>query len=125
MTQIDHRAELERHLQWFEAKLPPRPAQFVGWLRRPSSKYVRLPLGVALVGGGMLSFLPVLGLWMLPLGMVLIAQDVPALEKPTARALNWVERKWLERQRARGIEITPLAPPQASGAPDSSAKHAA
>lgn len=66
MTEIDHRAELDRHLQWFESKLPPRPAHFVGWLRRPSSKYVRLPLGVALVGGGMLSFLPVLGLWMLP-----------------------------------------------------------
>lgn len=125
MTEIDHRAELERHLQWFEAKLPPRPAQFVGWLRRPSSKYARLPLGVALVGGGVLSFLPVLGLWMLPLGMVLIAQDVPALEKPTARALNWIESKWLERQRMRGVEVAPFAQHQEPGSADSSAKPAA
>ncbi|PZA13156.1 hypothetical protein DNX69_05245 [Rhodopseudomonas palustris] len=125
MTEIDHRAELDRHLQWFESKLPPRPAHFVGWLRRPSSKYVRLPLGVALVGGGMLSFLPVLGLWMLPLGMVLIAQDVPALERPTARALNWVERKWLARQRARGVETTAFVPHQPPASADSSAKPAA
>jgi hypothetical protein len=125
VTEIDHRAELDRHLQWFESKLPPRPAHFVGWLRRPSSKYVRLPLGVALVGGGMLSFLPVLGLWMLPLGMVLIAQDVPALEKPTARTLNWIERKWLERQRGRGADTKPFDADQQSAGSDTSAKTAA
>uniref|UniRef100_E6VN24 Transmembrane protein n=1 Tax=Rhodopseudomonas palustris (strain DX-1) TaxID=652103 RepID=E6VN24_RHOPX len=124
MNVTDHRAELERHLAWFESKLPPRPAHFVGWLRKPSSRYVRLPLGVALIGGGVLSFLPVLGLWMLPLGMVLVAQDVPALEKPTARTLNWVERKWLERQRARGVDPTPFDP-RPDAAADSSVKPAA
>jgi hypothetical protein len=43
----------------------------------------------------------VLGLWMLPLGLVLIAQDIPFLQKPIARMLGWIERTWLERQRAR------------------------
>ncbi|MBB1091917.1 hypothetical protein [Rhodopseudomonas pseudopalustris] len=112
MNDADHRAELDRHLAWFESKLPEKPANFVGWLRKPSSKYVRLPLGVMLVGGGVLSFLPVLGLWMLPLGLVLIAQDVPALEKPTARTLSWVERKWLERQRPKGADTEPFIPDQ-------------
>jgi hypothetical protein len=112
VNKIDHRAELDRHIAWFESKLPPKPAGFVGWLRRPSSKYVRLPLGVLLVGGGVFSFLPVLGLWMLPLGLILIAQDVPALEKPTARTLGWVERKWVARQRKRGVDIKPFAPDQ-------------
>jgi hypothetical protein len=102
-------------MAWFESKLPPKPAGFVGWLRKPSSKYVRLPVGMLLVGGGVFSFLPVLGLWMLPLGLVLIAQDVPALEKPTARTLGWVERKWVARQRKRGVDITPFAPDQDSG----------
>lgn len=108
MSDPDHRAELDRHLAWFESKLPQKPAHFVGWLRKPSSRYVRLPLGVALVGGGVLSFLPVLGLWMLPLGLVLISQDVPVLEKPTARTLGWLERKWLERQRKKGIDAMPF-----------------
>jgi hypothetical protein len=97
----NYKAELDRHFAWFEAKLPPRPAKFVGWLRRPSSKLVRIPLAILLVGGGVFSFLPILGLWMLPLGLVLIAQDVPVLEKPTAQALGWLERKWMARQRAR------------------------
>jgi hypothetical protein len=125
VTDTDHRAELDRHLAWFESKLPPRPAEFVGWLRKPTSKYVRLPLGVVLIGGGVLSFLPVLGLWMLPLGLVLIAQDVPVLEKPTARSLNWIERKWIERQRARGVDIAPFDPAQTDRDADAPVKPAA
>ena len=26
--------ELDRHFAWFEARLPPGPARFVGWLRK-------------------------------------------------------------------------------------------
>ena len=104
-TNIDYKAELNRHLAWFETKLPPRPARFVGWLRKPSSKLVRFPLGILLIIGGIFSILPVLGLWMLPLGLILIAQDIPPLEKPVAQFLGWLERKWIERQRAKGIAI--------------------
>jgi hypothetical protein len=102
---IDYKAELNRHLAWFETKLPPGPARFVGWLRKPSSKLVRFPLGILLIIGGIFSILPVLGLWMLPLGLILIAQDIPPLEKPVAQFLGWLERKWIERQRAKGIAI--------------------
>lgn len=100
----NHKAELDRHFAWFEAKLPPWPASFVGWLRKPSSRLVRIPVAVLLVGGGLLGFLPVLGLWMLPLGLVLIALDVPALEKPTSRMLGWIERKCIGPQRAKNLE---------------------
>ena len=31
--------ELDRHFAWFEAKLPAGPAKFVGWLRKPSSRW--------------------------------------------------------------------------------------
>jgi len=96
-----HQAELDRHFAWFEGRLPPGPARFVGWLRKPSSRYARIPLAFLLIVGGVLSFLPVLGLWMLPLGLLLFAQDVPVLQRPMARMLGWVERKWIERQRAK------------------------
>jgi len=96
-----HRAELDRHFAWFEARLPPRPARFVKWLRQPSSTLVRIPLAILLVVGGVFSFLPVLGLWMLPLGLVLIAQDVTFLERPMARTLGAIERRWMARQRAK------------------------
>jgi hypothetical protein len=95
--------KLDRHFAWLEGRLPPRLARFVGWLRKPSSRLVRIPLAILLIAGGIFSFLPVLGLWMLPLGLLLVAQDVPMLQKPTARMLGWVERKWIERQRAKNV----------------------
>lgn len=103
----DYKAEIDRHFAWFEARLPPGPAKFVGWLRKPSSKLVRIPLALLLILGGIFSILPVLGLWMLPLGLILIAQDIPFLEKPVAQLLGWLERKWAEHQlkkeRAKNI----------------------
>jgi len=96
--------ELDRHFAWFEGRLSPRPARFAGWLRKPSSRLVRIPLAILLIAGGIFSFLPVLGLWMLPLGLLLFAQDVPILQRPMARMLGWVERKWIERQRAKSAQ---------------------
>ncbi len=100
----NHQEELDRHFAWFEGKLPPRPAKFVGWLRQPSSRYTRIPLAILLILGGIFSFLPVLGVWMLPLGLLLFAQDVPVLQKPMARSLGWIERKWTLRQRSKTMQ---------------------
>ena len=95
------KSDIDRHFAWFETKLPRRPAAFVRWLRKPSSRLVRIPLALLLMVGGVFSFLPVLGLWMLPLGLLLIAQDVPFLQPPLVAMLGWIERKWIERQHAR------------------------
>ena len=38
---------------------------------------VRAVLGSVLVGLGFLGFLPILGFWMIPLGLTLIATDIP------------------------------------------------
>jgi hypothetical protein len=40
------------------------------------------------------SFLPVLGIWMLPLGLLLIACDVPFLRKPVGHFTISAVRKW-------------------------------
>jgi hypothetical protein len=100
----DPKMELDRHFAWFEARLPPKPARFVAWLRKPSSRWVRIPLAILLILGGIFSILPVLGLWMLPIGLLLFAQDVPVLQGPLARMLAWVERKLIERQRAKSAQ---------------------
>ena len=94
----DARTELDRHFAWIADKLPARAAAFVHWLRKPSSRYLRLPLSFALIVGGIFSFLPILGIWMLPLGLLLIAQDVPLMQPPLANALDWAERKWMGRK---------------------------
>ena len=54
-----------------------------------------------LVVGSFLSILPVFGLWMLPLGLALLSDDVPILKSPleraargTGRAWRWVRDRW-------------------------------
>jgi hypothetical protein len=59
----------------------------------PSSRWVRLPIAILLIVAGVFSFLPVLGLWMLPLGLMLLAADVPFLKRPMGLALVWLERQ--------------------------------
>ena len=68
------------------------------WMRRPEARWVRIPTATVLIGGGFLGFLPVLGFWMLPLGAVLLAEDVPVLKQPTMRALGAVQG-WWDRRR--------------------------
>lgn len=80
-------------------RLPPRLGGTMSYLLQPSSRWVRIPAGGLLVAGGVLSFLPVLGVWMLPLGLALLAEDVPALRASRSRVFDWIERRrphWLQ-----------------------------
>ena len=67
---------------------------------------IRLPIALLLVFGGLVSFLPVLGIWMLPLGLMLLALDVPFLQGPVSvLIIRWrrriaVWRRWFRRKRA-------------------------
>ena len=61
--------------------------------RRPGAIWWRIPLAAALMLGGMLGFLPLLGFWMLPLGFALVAVDVPLIRRPLARMLAFINRK--------------------------------
>ena len=85
---------LNRYFEMIDRRVPSRASQFIRWLRRPSSFPARLLVALLLIVGGLFSFLPVLGLWMLPLGLLFIAQDVPLLQKPLVKALTWVESTW-------------------------------
>src|SRR5262249_35859934 len=48
------------------ARLPPRLSAAVRWRRQSSSAWIRRAAAILLICGGLLSFLPILGLWMLP-----------------------------------------------------------
>jgi hypothetical protein len=93
--------ELDQHLEQFEHRLPENwrgVRGLVRWLRKPGSGWVRIPLGIALVLGGLVGFLPILGFWMIPLGLVVLARDIPFLRPPLIKLLDWVERKWPSRK---------------------------
>jgi hypothetical protein len=72
----------------------PQPLQGpVRWLRQPAARWLRIPAGLLLIVGGVFSILPILGLWMLPLGLVLLAEDLPPVRRGTDRVLAWIERR--------------------------------
>lgn len=91
---------LQRRLDKAERYLPGTLSEWVAHLRQPSASWVRVPLGFLLVIGGLLSFLPILGIWMLPLGLVLLALDFALLRRPTAHMLIAGERVWRRIRRA-------------------------
>jgi hypothetical protein len=83
-----------------ETHLPRRIRHVFQWARSPRAKFVRLPLGILCLLGGLLWFLPLVGLWMLPLGLVLLAQDIAFMRRPVARLMSWLLDRW-ERRKAR------------------------
>lgn len=82
------------------AALPERVQRGVAWLREKRRIWLRAPVAVLLLCGGVFAFLPVLGLWMLPLGILLLADDLPFLRRPSMAALGTVQA-WWDRARAR------------------------
>jgi len=78
----------------------PATAGFLRWVREPHMHLVRIPLALLLILGGIFSFLPILGLWMLPLGLAILAIDVPPLKRPVADTLVRLQR-WLALTRRR------------------------
>ena len=90
----------ERPLERLLDALPGFVRSRVAWLRRPDAKWVRLPVGVLLILGGLVGFLPILGFWMVPVGLVLLGEDIPALKRCTMRALAAVQG-WWDRRRGR------------------------
>lgn len=88
----------ERRTQMITAKLPAKMRRAIQWLRKPEQKWVRLPSGLLFILGGLLSFLPVLGVWMLPLGILLLAEDIPLFQNLSGKMLGWIARRkptWL------------------------------
>ena len=52
---------LDRKIDQISDELPESAGAFLRWLRTPSSRWVRLPLALLLIVGGVVGFLPVLG----------------------------------------------------------------
>ena len=78
-------------------------------LLRDGMRIVRVPVALLLALGGVFSFLPVFGIWMLPLALMLLAVDVPLI-LPTVsagfiRARRRISIFW--RQRIRGRKALP------------------
>ena len=67
------------------------------WSVRELPPGARLAAGALLVAAGLFGFLPVLGFWMIPLGVMVMVLDVPPLRK---RVLRWLAEKDRDQHRA-------------------------
>ena len=90
---------LDRKIDQIADELPESAGGFLRWLKSPSSGWVRIPIASLLIVGGVVGFLPVLGFWMIPLGLLFLAPDVPFLQRPILHALTWLERRWVQWKR--------------------------
>ncbi|MBB2204887.1 hypothetical protein [Gluconacetobacter takamatsuzukensis] len=94
----DPKDEHDRLVHMALARVPARLRDAIHWLRVPSRRLPRLLAGCLLIVGGLLSFLPILGIWMLPLGLILLAEDVALLRRGVDRLITRIAQRhpgWL------------------------------
>jgi hypothetical protein len=84
-----------------QRRLPGPIGRSLRWLRAPSARWVRWPIAILFILGGLVGFLPILGFWMVPVGLMLLAQDVSFLRPPLLRVIVWVRRRWSAASQRR------------------------
>ena len=64
----------------------------------PGHPALRMALGGAFTVFGLFGFLPILGFWMIPVGLTILAVDSPLVRRfqrrNTVRLGNWLHRRW-------------------------------
>lgn len=63
---------------------------------RTAPTMVRILIGLLLIVGGIFGILPILGFWMIPLGIAVLLSDVRAVRRATSRL-----RLWWRKRRGR------------------------
>ena len=92
---------LDRQFALLASRLPALRGA-LGLLRGRSGVVLRLPLGLALVAGGLLAILPVFGLWMIPAGLLLLSVDLAPLRAPVSASVIRLRRRWTLWRRRIG-----------------------
>ena len=65
----------------------------------PRNRIIRMGLGILLVlGGGLFGFLPILGYWMVPLGLLVLAADSAVIRRWNRKALVAIVSWWKGRK---------------------------
>jgi hypothetical protein len=77
----------------------------------PQNRIVRISLGVAFVVlGALFGWLPILGYWMVPLGLLILASDSPVIRRWNRKMVVSVVGWWKGRRAKRAARVNGLAP---------------
>ena len=60
----------------------------------PRSRLLRILIGGGFVVFGIFGFLPVLGFWMVPLGLLILSVDIPRVRRWRRRFAVWFSRRY-------------------------------
>src|SRR5688572_28492014 len=64
----------------------------------PQSRPIRIGIGILLVAFGLLGFLPVLGFWIIPLGLLVLSVHVPIVRRWRRQLAVWWHRDRKEEE---------------------------
>jgi hypothetical protein len=64
----------------------------------PRSRGLRIAIGAGLIFLGILGFLPILGFWMIPLGLLVLSYEFAAVRRRRRRLVVWWERRKAARR---------------------------
>ena len=104
MTRIpDFYEEMNR----FQNHVPTWVGHNLNRLRGKRAIWVRVLTGVALIVAWGFLPLPLVGIWMLPVGLALLAHDIPTVRAPIARLLHFANGK-IEKRKSCATSTLPL-----------------
>jgi|SRR5690606_24838608 len=63
----------------------------------PQSRRARIAIGITMVILGCFGFLPILGFWMIPVGLLFLSHDMPSIRRRRRQMEVW----WYRRKQAR------------------------
>lgn len=98
------RLRLDRQLQALGRRLPVLK-RLITFVNARPGVLLRVPLALFLMMAGLLGFLPMLGFWMIPLGFVILAIDLPLLQPAVTTTMIRFRRRgalWWRQFRDRG-----------------------
>jgi hypothetical protein len=67
--------------------------------RMPRSRWLRILIGAVLIVFGVFGFLPILGFWMIPVGLLVLSYEFASVRRLRRRFVVWWEKR---RKRSRG-----------------------
>ncbi len=92
--------DFDQEMDRFEDHVPTWVGHNLKRIRGERATWVRVLAGVALIGAWSFLPLPIIGIWMLPVGLALLAHDIPPMRRPMARLMHFTNRK-IEKRKGK------------------------